>query len=152
MDPEMVEPLLESLSPVMDFLEDELVSAPVFPDGDDELLESSWKQDLLGSQREEMAVLAELFGADFMETGRAVIEPENMDKLLRACSAIRLKIRETHLSEIDDAHLEQGELEELEWSEELQVAYAAYALFASLQELIVAQVSGELPESKDAAE
>lgn len=148
LDPALVESLLESIAPILELLENELAMPAEFPE-DDELLEDFWNNDLLNAQREEIAVISGMFDEDFMETGRALIEPEDMDKVLRACSAIRLKIRETMLGSIDDSKLEEGDLEDIEWTDEMQIGYAAYALFASLQELIVAQMSGELPGGEE---
>lgn len=149
LDPALVESLLDSIAPILELLENELASPAEFPDEEDELLEDFWTSDLLKAQREEIAVISGLFDEEFMESGRAVIEPEDMDKVLRACSAIRLKIRDTMLDPIDDSKLEEGDLEGVEWTDEMQIGYAAYALFASLQELIVAQLNGELPSDED---
>ncbi|EDY80709.1 hypothetical protein VDG1235_326 [Verrucomicrobiia bacterium DG1235] len=148
LDPALVESLLETINPILEKLESELASPAEFPD-EDEILEDFWKSDLLNSQREEMAVIASLFDEDFMQSGRAMIEPQDMDKVIRACSAIRLKLRDTMLGPLSDKQLEEGDLEGLEWTDELQIGYAAYALFASLQELIVSQMSGPGTEEKD---
>lgn len=141
LDPAMVESLLETIGPALESLEDELATPAEFPE-DDELMENFWKSDLLESQREELAVIAQLFDEEFLESGRAIIAPEDMEKVIRACSAIRLKLRSTLLGPLSDAQLEEGDLEGVEWSDALQIGYAAYALFASLQELIVSQMSG----------
>ena len=142
LDPAMVETLLESLSPIFDKLESELASPALLPE-EDEVMEDFWKRDLLESQKNEVAVMRGLFNQEFMETGRALIEPDDMDRVLRSCSAIRLKLRDTVLKDLNDETLEQGELEEVAWTKELQLGYASYALFASLQEIIVSQMNGE---------
>lgn len=141
LDPQVVRTLLDAIAPVLERLEGELASSVELPE-DDELMENFWKSDLLNSQREELAVFGSLFDETFMESGRARIEPEDMDKLIRACSAIRLKLRETGLKDLSDEQLERGEMEDVDWTDTLQVSYAAYSLFASLQELIVSQVMG----------
>ena len=140
LDPRLMESLLETISPTLELLDNELASAAPLPE-DDELLEDFWKSDLLRSQREELTVVARLFDEEFMSTGRAVIAPEDMDKVIRACSAIRLKLRESKLKALGDEQLERGELDDVEWTEDLQISYAAYSLFASLQELIVSEIS-----------
>lgn len=140
LDPSLVESLLKTIQPVLDTLKDELAVPAEFPD-DDEMLEDFWKSDLLNSQREELEVISNLFDDEFMLSGRALIAAGEMDKVIRACSAIRLKLRETLLGPIGDEQLEEGNLEGLEWTDELQIGYAAYALFASLQELIIAQLA-----------
>ena len=144
LDPTLVESLLETIQPVLEKLENELASPAEFPD-DDDMLEDFWKNDLLKSQREELKVIGELFDEEFMLSGRAVIDLSEMDKVLRACAAIRLKLRDTMLGALTDTQLEAGDLEGLEWTDELQIGYAAYALFASLQELVVSQLYGDGP-------
>lgn len=148
LDPELVESLLKTIQPVLDQLQDELATPADFPD-DDELMEDFWKNDLLSSQREELKVIANLFDDEFMLSGRALIAADEMDKVIRACSAIRLKLRESLLGPISDSQLEEGDLEGLEWTDELQIGYAAYALFASLQELIISQLSSPEEESSE---
>ncbi len=140
LDPALVDSLLKTIQPALDELQDKLATPAEFPD-EDELLEDFWKSDLLNSQREELKVIANLFDDEFMLSGRALIAADEMDKVIRACSAIRLKLRETMLAPINDTQLEEGNLEGVEWTDELQIGYAAYALFASLQELIISQLS-----------
>ena len=140
LDPKLVSSLLDTIQPVLDQLREELASPALLPE-DDEMMESFWKSDLLESQRQEIDLVANLFGDEFLDTGRVVIEVEDMDRILRSCSAIRLRLRDTNLAGLDDEQLEQGNLSEVEWDQELQLSYAAYALFASLQEIIVSQMN-----------
>ena len=74
-----------------------------------------------------------------MDSGRATLRQENVDYFVRGCSALRLKIRETLLGEIDDVELEKGEIDFSELDMDQKNGYAAYALFASLIELVVSQ-------------
>lgn len=145
LDPAVVESLLKAIRPVMTQLESELATPAEFPD-DDELLEDFWKSDLLSSQRQELEVIRNLFDDEFLLSGRALISEKEMDLVIRACAAIRLKLRETMLGPITDEQLEVGDLEGVEWSDELQMGYAAYALFASLQELIISQLANSEPD------
>lgn len=142
LNPKFVTALLDAIRPALDEL-DEGLAAPGKPPEEDELMRDVWIGDLLESQREDVAAVTALFDENFMQTGRAIIEPNNMDRVLRACSAIRLKLRETALKDVGDEQLEVGDLDDLSWSESLRVAYGAYALFATLQELIVTQAYGD---------
>ncbi|MDQ8186660.1 hypothetical protein [Pelagicoccus sp. SDUM812002] len=148
LDPALVESLLKTIRPVLDALQDELATPAEFPD-DDELLEDFWTSDLLNSQREELKIIENLFDDEFMLSGRALIAADEMDKVIRACSAIRLKLRERMLEPIGDSQLEEGNLEGVEWTDELQIGYAAYALFASLQELIISQLSEPVEDGSE---
>lgn len=145
LDPALVESLLEAIRPVLTKLETELATPAEFPD-DDELMEDFWKSDLLNGQRAELEVIRNLFDDEFLLSGRALISSDEMDLVIRACAAIRLKLRETMLEPVSDAQLEEGNLEGVEWTDELQIGYAAYALFASLQELVISQLAGPDPE------
>ncbi len=140
LDPAVVTTLLAAIDPTLRHLRSELASPAVFPEEEDQVMEDFWRNDLLESQRSEVDAISALFDADFMESGRALIEPDAMDRVLRACSAIRLRLREAALSEFSDDQLERGDFEGVQWTEQLQASYAAYALFASLQELIVTQM------------
>lgn len=148
LDPSLVESLLEAIRPVMTSLETELATPAEFPD-DDELMEDFWKNDLLDSQRAELEVIRNLFDDEFLLSGRALISSAEMDLVIRACAAIRLKLRGTMLEPISDEQLEAGDLEGVDWTEELQIGYAAYALFASLQELIISQFSAPDSEASE---
>ena len=139
LDPGMVSSLLDVIRPSMDHLESNLATDAKSPD-EDPMMVDIWRHDLLASQRDDVTVIQALFGPNFMLTGAAVIEPEDMDRVLRACSALRLRLRETILSPLADEQLESGNLEGIDWTHELRIGYGAYALFASLQELIISQV------------
>ncbi len=75
-----------------------------------------------------------------METGRATVDEEDVDMVLRGCTAVRLKLRESTLANVDDELLETGELSLAELTSEQKNGYGAYVLFASLQELIISQM------------
>lgn len=148
LNPAFVSTLLDAISPAMEALDEELAAPGKLPE-EDELMREVWLGDLLESQREDVAIVSALFDERFMQTGSAIIEPDKMDAVLRACSAIRLKLRETALSAIEDEQLEEGSLDGIAWSESFRVAYGAYALFGTLQELIVGQLDGAFGEEDD---
>ena len=139
MDTESVLPLLGHARPLMEELGQNLAPANVPPE-EDELMSDFWSKDLLKSQRKDVAAIAELFDDDFLETGRASVDEEDADLVLRGCAALRLKLRERSLGEFSDEALESGELEIEDFTREQKLGYASYALFASLQELIISQL------------
>lgn len=136
---EAVKPLLEHIQPLLDELKESLASPGQAPE-DDELLEEFWHSDLINSQREDVTSLVELFDDTFMETGRTVVFMEKADHLIRGCTAIRLKLRESSLEDIEDEALESGEFSFDELDFDARMGYGAYMLFASLQEMIIAQM------------
>ncbi len=139
LDAEAVRPLIERTRLAIDGTEDQL-AAPNGPPVDDDLMTDFWQSDLLGSQQSDMAALTNLFDDTFLDTGRARVDEEDVDRVLRGCAAARLKLRELCLNRFEDESLERGELERDDLSEEETEAYGAYILFASLQELIISQM------------
>ena len=139
LDTESVLPLLEHARPLMEELGKELATNNEPPE-EDELMSDFWSKDLMNSQRKDVAAIAELFDDHFLETGRASVDAEDADLVLRGCTAMRLKLRGRSLGAFSDAALESGELDIEDFTQEQRIGYAAYALFASLQELIISQL------------
>ena len=139
LDTKSVLPLLEHVKPLMEELATDLAVSNISPD-DDELMSDFWSKDLLTSQRKDMAAIAELFDDEFLDTGSATVDQEDADLVLRGCTAMRLKIREISLEAFSDEALESGELDIEDFDRDQRIGYAAYALFASMQELIISQL------------
>lgn len=139
LDTKSVLPLLEHVKPLMEQLAIDLAIPNVSPDND-ELMSDFWSKDLLTSQRKDIAAIAELFDDEFLDTGSATVDEEDADLVLRGCAAVRLKIRERSLEAFSDEALESGELDIEDFNRDQRIGYAAYALFASMQELIISQL------------
>jgi hypothetical protein len=139
LDTKSVLPLLEHVKPLMEQLAIDLATPNVSPDND-ELMSDFWSKDLLTSQRKDIAAIAELFDDEFLDTGSATVDEEDADLVLRGCAAVRLKIRERSLEAFSDEALESGELDIEGFNRDQRIGYAAYALFASMQELIISQL------------
>ena len=139
LDTKSVLPLLEHVKPLMEELATDLAVSNISPD-DDELMSDFWSKDLLTSQRKDIAAIAELFDDEFLDTGSATVDEEDADLVLRGCTAMRLKIREISLEAFSDEALESGELDIEDFDRDQRIGYAAYALFASMQELIISQL------------
>jgi hypothetical protein len=65
------------------------------------------------------------------------LDANNREAILRACSAVRLRLREKHLQSLGDEALESGETPFDDLPEVQHKAFAAYVFLATLQELIV---------------
>ena len=133
---EAVAPLLDAIREVADDLRPALAVAPQVPDHEAEFAEG-WKEELLQSQNGDIGVFMGLFGSEFFLTGVMPLDPTNSDAILRACSAVRLRLREKHLQSLGDEALESGEMPLEELPEPQRRAFAAYLFLATLQELIV---------------
>ncbi|TVR56305.1 MAG: hypothetical protein EA425_00085, partial [Puniceicoccaceae bacterium] len=103
----VVEPLLEFVEPLFHQLEkDELPQVGL--DGVDPEMLDFWKSGLLGSQRSDARHLRALFDSEFYRSGRVVVSEDQTEPVLRACSAMRLKLRTGPLAGIPDDRLEAG--------------------------------------------
>lgn len=132
----VVAPLLDFIKPIADELGDELVLDPQFPDSDPQFQES-WREDLVGAQREDTGAFMGLFDRDFFETGNIVVTYDNADAVLRASSAMRLKLRLGYLNEVSDEVLEKGDVPFETLQLEEQQAYACYLFLATIQEIVI---------------
>jgi hypothetical protein len=66
-----------------------------------------------------------------------VFDEENSEPALRACSAVRLRLREEYLKEVSDEKLETGDVEIEQLPEAVRKFFMAYIFLATLQELII---------------
>lgn len=139
LDPEAVRPLVLHFRSLVDSLKDDLV-AENEPPTSDQVMSEVWVEDLLESQRKDIASLNELFDDKFLDTGRATVNEEDVDLVLRGCAALRLVLRGLTLSRFEDERLERGEVEVGKITAEEEIGYGVYILLASLQELIISQL------------
>lgn len=139
LDANVIRPLVDHVKKLQAELNDKLAT-PNAPPEDDQIMSDFWSQDLLASQRKDVAAIVELFDDDFLESGRATVDEEDVDMVLRGCTVVRLKLRESTLSSFEDEDLERGDLYPEELSQEEKSGYSAYILLASLQELIISQI------------
>jgi hypothetical protein len=133
---EAVAPLLDVIKSAADDLAPVLAAPAHTPDHDAEFADE-WRRELLEGQNTDIRVLLGLFDADFFATGVIAFDPTNCEPILRACSAIRLRLREAHLKGLDDDNLESGEVPLDAMPEAQRKAFAAYVFLATLQELLV---------------
>lgn len=147
-----VAPLLQRLEPLVDQLRESLAN-PVTRVCDDPDFVELWSTELLEGQREDLTALASLFDEEFHKSGRIQIDQENADAILRACAALRLRLRETELGFATDAQLESGEPDFDTMTEHDHVAYGCYMVLATLQEIIIDNLDLSMePGAEDSAE
>ena len=133
---EAVAPLLDVIKSAADDLKSELAVAPQVPDYEEEF-SGGWESELLHGQNSDIGLFLALFGSEFFLTGVVPLDPTNSEAILRACSAVRLRLRAKHLEPLGDEALESGEVPREEMPEAQRKAFAAYVFLATLQELIV---------------
>lgn len=138
---ELVAPLLEFIKPVLEILEKDAALALPVIDDDDELAEI-WRSGLIDTQVDDCRFLVGLFDQRFRDAGALVIDLEEGDRILRAASAIRLKVHEKFLGGIPDDALESGEFDFATLSDSERSGFEAYLFFASLQEIVIRYLDG----------
>ncbi len=106
----VVAPLLDVIRELAGDLGRHLAIEGAPGDIDDELRES-WTGELLANQADEVKALLSLFNDEFFSEGVVAFDEENAETIVRACAAIRLRLREKYLKRLEDEQLEAGEIE-----------------------------------------
>ena len=133
---EAVRPLLAVMREVADSLSDDLAAPNSLSDIEADLREG-WRDELLTAQNDAIAVLLSLFDESFDESGIVGFDVENAEPVLRACAAVRLRLRERFLKTLDEEVLESGDLEIDSLAEPARKAFMCYLFLATIQELII---------------
>jgi hypothetical protein len=133
-----VAPLLDVIKSAADELRDNLAVPLALSDADAELA-TVWNTDLLESQRDDCDRLFSLFNQEFFSEGVVAFDRDNAEPVLRACAALRLRLRDTLLATISDDTLEaleasssMGGLDDL-----TQKAFACFLFLDELQKIIL---------------
>lgn len=105
--------------------------------GGDAELEAVWSRELVESGRAEIAALLALFDEEFFREGRVAFDADNAETILRACAAVRLRLREVPLAPLGDEALESGAIDAGSMDPERRKALACFLFLATIQELII---------------
>lgn len=135
-DSEVLSILIDQIRDIAEELKDELAIEIKLPDNDPELLEC-WKYSLLEDLQADCRILLSLLENESFGQEPISLEIEFAEATLRACSAIRRKLRSTSLAEINDSEIESGVLNIAELAPECQKPYASYVFLAYVQETII---------------
>ncbi len=142
---EAVAPLLDVMKAAADDLGPRLAIEINMP-GEDTELKEEWESELLNGQTSDLQILLGMFDHEFFSTGTIYFDSTNCESILRACSALRLRLREAHLQPLGDENLESGELPQAGMTDEQKKAFAAYVFLATLLELLVQHLDPNVPE------
>ncbi len=135
-----VAPLLDVIKLAADDLRDTLAIRATFPEDDAEFNET-WTQDLMAGQNSDVRELLGLFDSDFFTDGAISIDSENCDSLLRACSALRIRILTRWLAEVSAEILEDEDAPVELIPQELRLPFAAYTFLDQIQKIILEHLS-----------
>jgi hypothetical protein len=130
----VVAPLLDVVKEMADGLKQTLASKPGVPETD-AVFRDLWNQELLSTQNEDVTALLSLFNEDFFTEGVVGFDHTNAEAITRACSAIRLRLRERYLAAL-------GQLDP-----STRKAFMCYLFLATIQELIIQHLDESIIES-----
>ncbi len=132
----VVAPLLDLMKASGDVLEAQ-IAAPLTLEDIDADFRAEWKAELLAGQHEELRALMGLFDSDFFINGVVAFDEDNAEIIVRACSALRLRLRRHDLDTLEDEQLESGGVELESLPEALQKPFMCYVFLGTIQELII---------------
>ncbi len=132
----MVAPLLDVIKAVADGLQDGL-AAPLEMGEVDEDMRGFWRDELVSEQNGDIGKLLAMFDREFFASGVIAFDHNNAEPVLRACAAVRLRLREQFLKNLPDEELESGEVEIDQLAEPLRNPFMCYLFLATVQELVI---------------
>lgn len=132
----VVAPLLDVIRELADGLRKHL-AAPLGIKDLDADFHAAWIDELLAAQNEEVKTLLALFDDEFFSEGVVAFDENNAEIIVRACAAVRLRLREKYLVPLGDETLESGEVDMMTLDEPLRKAFMCYLFLATIQELII---------------
>ncbi len=114
------------------------------PELDDEDMLAAWQEGLIETVRGDCDQLLHLLRDSGLGERPVKLGEDEAIRVLRACSAVRLKIQQRFLLKFSDEVLETIGLDISTLSPELQRVYGCYVFLAEMQETLVEQL--ESPE------
>ena len=142
----VVAPLLDVIRELAEGLRQNLAAPPALTDLDEEF-RAAWAGELLSAQTDDVQTLLALFDGEFFTEGVVAFDEENAEVILRACAAVRLRLRERYLKPMGDEALESGDVDLLTLAEPLRKAFMCYLFLATVQELIIQHLDSSILES-----
>jgi len=139
----VVAPLLDLIKATSDILEAH-IAAPLTLEDIDADFRAEWKAELLEGQKAELHSLLALFDTDFFINGVVSFDQANAEAVVRACSALRLRLRRYELKPISDEVLESGSVDAESIALPMQKPYMAYVFLGTIQELIIQHLDSEI--------
>ncbi|MFI5355997.1 MAG: DUF2017 family protein [Opitutales bacterium] len=143
----VVAPLLDVIREMADGLKGAPAAPVMMLHELDDDLRRAWVDDLVRAQNEDLRVLLALFDDEFFREGVIGLDEENAEAVIRACAAVRLRLRSKHLQVLDDEVMESGNVEVAQLAEPVRKAFLCYLFLATMQELIIQHLDPSAPQS-----
>jgi hypothetical protein len=132
----VVAPLVDLIRELTIDLERSLAAPQALHDLDQDF-RGAWIGELLEGQNGDLRSLLSLFDGEFFTVGVIAFDEKNAEPIVRACTALRLKLRESRLKTLGDESLETGDVEMEGLDETTKTAFMCYLFLATVQELII---------------
>lgn len=116
----------------------------VDPIEEDPDLHYAWLSGLCDGLRQDVRVLVKLMNDKRFRDGLIVVDEAEAEAVLRASSALRIKVQQTLLKNISDAQLENGMVPFEQLGPEEQKGYACFLFLASLQGVLLEAIDPSL--------
>ena len=142
----VVAPLLDVIRELSENL-GQALAAPLALNDLDTDFRAAWEAELLTGQGADVQTLLALFNDEFFTEGVVAFDEENAEPILRACAAIRLRLREKSLRGLGDETLEAGEVDLAALDEPVRRAFMCYLFLATVQELIIQHLDTSILDS-----
>ncbi|MGA3006679.1 MAG: hypothetical protein ABSE59_02190 [Opitutaceae bacterium] len=142
----IVAPLLDVIKSTADDLRGSPAASSSGRDIDEDLRET-WMGELMALQASDCRTLLGLFDREFFSTGTIAFDEGNAEPIVRACAAVRLRLRENGLKALEDESLESGNIELEALAEPMRKAFTCYLFLATIQELIIQHLDSSIIES-----
>jgi len=141
----VVAPLLDLIKATVSDLDGRLAAPQHLQDLDEEL-RTAWQADLLGSQNDDCRRFLAMFDREFFVSGTVGFDEANAESVLRACAAIRLRLRERELKNLPDEVIEGAGVDVTQLGAADAKAFMGYVFLATLQELIIQHLDSAILE------
>lgn len=141
----VVAPLLDVIKGAVDDLAGRLAAPQHLQDLDEEL-RTAWKDELQNGQNTDCRRFLALFDREFFSSGTVDLDETNADSVVRACAAIRLRLRDRDLKDLGDDAIESGGVDITGLAEPVKKAFMCYIFLATLQELIIQHLDSAILE------
>lgn len=142
----VVAPLLDVIRQLADGFSEKLAAPQQMGDIDDEFRDA-WVAELITGQTADVKALLALFNDEFFSEGIVAFDEDNAEPIVRACAAVRLRLRDVYLRGLGDDTLEGGDVEIDDLSEDVRKAFMCYLFLATVQELIIQHLVSSIIES-----
>jgi hypothetical protein len=141
----VVAPLLDVIKELADGLKKNLAAPLALADLDADFRDA-WVGELLSAQNDDVHSLLALFNDEFFSEGVVAFDEANAECIVRACAAVRLRLRERFLKPLGDETLESGDVDLASLDEPLRKAFMCYLFLATIQELIIQHLDASILE------